>query len=177
MMRAIPTRVGKSPLATVRATSDAGHPHAGGEIACLARHDDVLAGPSPRGWGNPAGAGVTPTMARAIPTRVGKSTTGSISGISPAGHPHAGGEILRCKFVRLWFDGPSPRGWGNPAAGASSSGGFRAIPTRVGKSLLPNHAPTALAGHPHAGGEITCQPLTSQHRSGPSPRGWGNPLC
>ena len=57
--------------------------------------------------------------------------------------------------LRAMF-GPSPRGWGNRVRHAGRPSVERAIPTRVGKSLELEFALTQAAGHPHAGGEISC---------------------
>ncbi len=52
-----------------------GHPHAGGEIVLHSGLLKFRVGPSPRGWGNQAGIKLYLSYQRAIPTRVGKSTT------------------------------------------------------------------------------------------------------
>ncbi len=132
----IPTRVGKSPLLVRYPSVVTGHPHAGGEIQslCLERTNEY--GPSPRGWGNQDSQSSRMINPRAIPTRVGKSRESFCGPLVMAGHPHAGGEIfLRLPFGRFVF-GPSPRGWGNPISGVFPRFLARAIPTRVGKSLL-----------------------------------------
>ena len=72
-LRAIPTRVGKSGVASGITTPISGHPHAGGEIrpcCCIA---SCFVGPSPRGWGNHLQPLPRRAELRAIPTRVGKS--------------------------------------------------------------------------------------------------------
>ena len=70
--------------------------------------------------------------------------------------------------------GPSPRGWGNHLLPQSRRAFSRAIPTRVGKSLLGVTVAVKFAGHPHAGGEIGAQTVALIAADGPSPRGWGN---
>ena len=111
-------------------------------------------GPSPRGWGNLTKAINGANNIRAIPTRVGKSRHISVRLDYVAGHPHAGGEIP--SFLRWLIQnfGPSPRGWGNLNVATTPKWSKRAIPTRVGKSLVLSR-------------------LTLFGR-GPSPRGWGN---
>ena len=133
--RAIPTRVGKSFSALLARSPPPGHPHAGGEISVNQPRRLRRCGPSPRGWGNLASTGHPSPVARAIPTRVGKSVSTSRAANTKSGHPHAGGEI-RAAIERLnRHAGPSPRGWGNLALGKRPDQGHRAIPTRVGKSF------------------------------------------
>ncbi len=50
--------------------------------------------------------------------------------------------------------GPSPRGWGNRIVNRLGRLVDRAIPTRVGKSVLLFTGRGVSPGHPHAGGEI-----------------------
>ena len=153
-LRAIPTRVGKSPALARQRWSKAGHPHAGGEIS--SRTDSTLlpSGPSPRGWGNRNRRRIRRGQDRAIPTRVGKSVA---------------------RIVAFRRDsGPSPRGWGNPFRWPARRSGRRAIPTRVGKSGSLPRPWRRCSGHPHAGGEIARRTSRGSRGCGPSPRGWGN---
>jgi len=73
VVRAIPTRVGKSINRDSIDILSPGHPHAGGEIFGFEKCVLRMRGPSPRGWGNPMQIFQTQNAARAIPTRVGKS--------------------------------------------------------------------------------------------------------
>ena len=111
--RAIPTRVGKSCLQVHSPCARPGHPHAGGEITETCRPTSSIAGPSPRGWGNPWRRLPAAGPGRAIPTRVGKSPLGNWIADLTTGHPHAGGEIDSTHDPRNMSSGPSPRGWGN----------------------------------------------------------------
>ncbi len=172
--RAIPTRVGKSYPASLDAGRMSGHPHAGGEIRLGLNQSEAEAGPSPRGWGNPARTGARSSLARAIPTRVGKSPPPSAAPIAGTGHPHAGGEILAEAARMTHRHGPSPRGWGNPPRPTKPPEIFRAIPTRVGKSVCHSSPGLRVTGHPHAGGEIHASRFARFRHGGPSPRGWGN---
>jgi len=174
--RAIPTRVGKSYLTFAPPNRRTGHPHAGGEIVGVAFARRRVSGPSPRGWGNLGVCCVPAFFARAIPTRVGKSIGGDGDGRNSAGHPHAGGEINNRERADIALHGPSPRGWGNLDPLGESGRDLRAIPTRVGKSLRAAIPVVAVAGHPHAGGEIMFSRIRGIAVSGPSPRGWGNQL-
>ena len=174
LMRAIPTRVGKSDELDHRISVLAGHPHAGGEILSAAWNATSHPGPSPRGWGNLVSAAALEEASRAIPTRVGKSARRVAGDFGVAGHPHAGGEIFGGGSVGLSAAGPSPRGWGNRRVNRARCRLRRAIPTRVGKSCRRAATNKPLAGHPHAGGEIRHRVGVCQPCFGPSPRGWGN---
>ena len=173
--RAIPTRVGKSKTPSRNMGGRPGHPHAGGEIQFFSGTWRRLVGPSPRGWGNPEGSSSMTSAQRAIPTRVGKSSRSAAMIRHPAGHPHAGGEILGNAAHPILSSGPSPRGWGNRLDCRFDVRPCRAIPTRVGKSAASSVDTLSQTGHPHAGGEISTwiAPVTGSY--GPSPRGWGNP--
>ncbi len=174
VVRAIPTRVGKSNQPPAPPPPDTGHPHAGGEIPDNSAVPQDGSGPSPRGWGNPDQLGNVCWRRRAIPTRVGKSLKKALCSVAHPGHPHAGGEIEVDNTARSVYSGPSPRGWGNLAAAAGVQVSGRAIPTRVGKSRLGAPASIRPAGHPHAGGEIAAALASDDEIPGPSPRGWGN---
>ena len=115
-LRAIPTRVGKSPLMVATTNAWPGHPHAGGEIIGFNSIAFDLAGPSPRGWGNPQQPQHRGFQPRAIPTRVGKSRRHPPTRGQASGHPHAGGEIHFQTALATASGGPSPRGWGNPCS-------------------------------------------------------------
>ena len=154
VVRAIPTRVGKSSIARRSALAKTGHPHAGGEIGCWSDLHGTGAGPSPRGWGN---------------LRLWVRNC-----VAQAGHPHAGGEISRCRPPRSATAGPSPRGWGNRGHQGGQRPDRRAIPTRVGKSSSCSGLASDNTGHPHAGGEIKGGGIMAAFDAGPSPRGWGN---
>ena len=99
--RAIPTWVGKSDHPYQIVALMKGHPHVGGEIAGVTVVRRVLAGPSPRGWGNRLRAGRGSVRRRAIPTWVGKSDTRPTTHSAPPGHPHVGGEIVSLKMFRF----------------------------------------------------------------------------
>ncbi len=113
-------------------------------------------------------------IARAIPTRVGKSVRRIFRPLRMSGHPHAGGEIPSPTLSPAGTIGPSPRGWGNLAETDDGRVTTRAIPTRVGKSRQSRHYSEDHAGHPHAGGEIFLDGESDCWLDGPSPRGWGN---
>ena len=152
--RTIPTRVGRTapPRTLTRSGSD--HPHAGGENGSYIRYRLPDNGPSPRGWGEPAGPAWSILSRRTIPTRVGRTPLPkflqcSVSDHPHAGgenwamtekprlipdHPHAGGENTVNIFSLVLNCGPSPRGWGEPPGGYCRDGRQRTIPTRVGRT-------------------------------------------
>ena len=135
-IRAIPTRVGKTPDYPAAHHASAGHPHAGGENFINFRLERLHNGPSPRGWGKRAFRNRARANPRAIPTRVGKTFLRSSGSKADTGHPHAGGENK--PFPEFLFPGfgPSPRGWGKPRKSLSLETSVRAIPTRVGKTSV-----------------------------------------
>ncbi len=151
-----------------------GHPHAGGEIHIRVICRRFRLGPSPRGWGNLFGVQISPAFDRAIPTRVGKSRPLWRESRNTPGHPHAGGEITVPDNDTAGSAGPSPRGWGNLLVPDRHRSDRRAIPTRVGKSLMDSPICCITSGHPHAGGEIRFVVSAAAPHPGPSPRGWGN---
>ena len=156
--RAIPTRVGTSITACWRSFTGPGHPHAGGDIFSLSPCQQASPGPSPRGWGHQGRCGSRLQVQRAIPTRVGTSSTPNEPRPHSPGHPHAGGDILGRRFIQSRHSGPSPRGWGHPHASAGCRAACRAIPTRVGTSRSLFESAAHRAGHPHAGGDIGFRP-------------------
>ena len=87
-------------------------------------------------------------------------------------HPHAGGENDRDARSASTGRGPSPRGWGKPLVGSHVLDLYRAIPTRVGKTILHFLVVAQAAGHPHAGGENARHGRSLMIPNGPSPRGW-----
>ena len=152
-----------------------GHPHAGGDISRPLHCSSCGFGPSPRGWGHRSVYPPARCSCRAIPTRVGTSVAVMVAVNSPAGHPHAGGDICPKISRSATLPGPSPRGWGHPPEAQRVAWGERAIPTRVGTSTTHNTGNSLVAGHPHAGGDIFKANGLQLRDAGPSPRGWGHP--
>ena len=172
--RAIPTRVGKSAKSIAGLWWSTGHPHACGEIQHHPGDPPRHVGPSPRVWGNHLPLQSMSPYSRAIPTRVGKSTTASTHTPPTPGHPHACGEIMLLAGMLAGAGGPSPRVWGNRRNSKEENNQQRAIPTRVGKSARWPRWKTSCSGHPHACGEILQPFCNALPCSGPSPRVWGN---
>mgnify|MGYP005846667565 CR=1 FL=1 len=116
-------------------------------------------------------------MARTIPTRVGRTMWAGESGVMTMDHPHAGGENAVSGLMDAANEGPSPRGWEERFHISFGLVGFGTIPTRVGRTACYTVRSAAVADHPHAGGENADAGLARLSLSGPSPRGWGEPLA
>ncbi len=112
-------------------------------------------------------------LARTIPTRVGKTSSGGAFCSGSADHPHAGGENCCRVSVSPLGIGPSPRGWGKQKRATTPSRQTRTIPTRVGKTTQKSGPLRPASDHPHAGGENPGLWAPPPSDSGPSPRGWG----
>ena len=134
-------------------------------------------GPSPRGWGEQQGRVQGGDDLRTIPTRVGRTAGQATRARGGADHPHAGGENdaqRRCAGLR---SGPSPRGWGERLVDGRLGRVVRTIPTRVGRTPPRGDCAGGRTDHPHAGGENAVTLLSVFAPPGPSPRGWGEPIC
>ena len=149
------------------------HPHACGEYAVVDPRIAPAIGPSPRVWGIPPAKAGTRRSQWSIPTRVGNTDVGALTGYSKVVHPHACGEYFRNSQQDSAIRGPSPRVWGIPHSRSATKRENRSIPTRVGNTSRKSKSPERSAVHPHACGEypLTC-PLSSP-KAGPSPRVWG----
>ena len=110
--RTIPTRVGRTPSSQTRCDSVADHPHARGENSSSRLRIQIKCGPSPRAWGEPVLPEEAPDAVRTIPTRVGRTLTSSTKRFRSADHPHARGENVICHELWAFYNGPSPRAWG-----------------------------------------------------------------
>ena len=171
--RAIPTRVGKTLFNPRFDLILPGHPHAGGENFCGEPKNKDKSGPSPRGWGKHAPTVSQVRALRAIPTRVGKTESWTVTNDEKSGHPHAGGENDEEAQPEDGWGGPSPRGWGKHNRRFLTLSRLRAIPTRVGKTFSEDAFDPENPGHPHAGGENPARCSGEVIHGGPSPRGWG----
>ncbi len=132
--RTIPTRVGRTGRQRAAPFKAADHPHAGGENALKRTGPMPGAGPSPRGWGELPAIRAGLAVVRTIPTRVGRTPSGSISLRITPDHPHAGGENYTPGTGEIPIFGPSPRGWGELLPQFGVFFRFRTIPTRVGRT-------------------------------------------
>ena len=114
-LRFTPTRVGKTPVGVTEAGAVAVHPHACGENSAVYRDQVQIIGSPPRVWGKHARRVFDPVAARFTPTRVGKTSTVTVSPVFPAVHPHACGENHRQPHGLRADGGSPPRVWGKRA--------------------------------------------------------------
>ena len=132
--RIIPTRVGKSGIASSFHLLNKDHPHACGEKHHHLRKRVGRKGSSPRVWGKAVTVPLTMQSPRIIPTRVGKRIRLYTGLPPPQDHPHACGEKVKMHGAggRSW--GSSPRVWGKVPVFGKPLEFIGIIPTRVGKS-------------------------------------------
>ncbi len=149
------------------------HPHACGENILTFRPRSTELGPSPRVWGERSDQYRWIRTHRTIPTRVGRTPRSSKPESVAPDHPHACGENVTAVLVLLVDVGPSPRVWGERYRCAGVVGRCRTIPTRVGRTSGAPARAGLRPDHPHACGENKQSPNAGAHRTGPSPRVWG----
>ena len=171
--RNIPTRVGKTQRDQCTRNRTSEHPHACGENVIARFTAFKAAGTSPRVWGKHRGVRASGPRVRNIPTRVGKTALYASLAVLYSEHPHACGENATPTTARTSTDGTSPRVWGKRLSFGSGFGGYRNIPTRVGKTLSTAGQSCALPEHPHACGENCARSLSFSSAAGTSPRVWG----
>ena len=130
-------------------------------------------GSSPRMWGTRKSSRRLRWAGRFIPTHVG-NTRRRRSGSCPGSvHPHACGEHLNYKPLRIIFIGSSPRMWGTQRRSGSGRIMARFIPTHVGNTSGLNTCIHVDSVHPHACGEHFNNIFIITARNGSSPRMWG----
>ena len=172
----IPTRVGNSIVAVVRARRLLVHPHARGEQAYRGTERDYKDGSSPRAWGTGGEGQAVESKDRFIPTRVGNSSPPSRPSGCATVHPHARGEQLCDGGISHRLAGSSPRAWGTAVAGELGASPLRFIPTRVGNSSRHLIWCRGAMVHPHARGEQAFVRGPAGAVYGSSPRAWGTVL-
>ena len=135
-----------------------------------------------------------------IPAWAGKPGPGSAPTPPGGVHPRVGGETYETVEQEDWTGGPSPRGRGNQRPKIESKANMEAVHPRVGGETvedsgsirlqvrwsIPAWAGKPVGGgltwrspyrvHPRVGGETRRECQATTPRSGPSPRGRGNPL-
>ena len=132
--RTIPTGVGRTPVSIERVSRLTDHPHGRGENFIGVTPDKRLPGPSPRAWGERCfGLGLH-FPGRTIPTGVGRTLPPPGYPGAYTDHPHGRGENLKRYLAPRADRGPSPRAWGEQAQLALAGGGWRTIPTGVGRT-------------------------------------------
>ena len=150
----IPTRVGTSIFTPRFLLIREDHPHACGDKIISIDVPILLAGSSPRVWGQGPYFTVHLFRLGIIPTRVGTSINDSLRRRDFWDHPHACGD--KFDYLEICTDkrGSSPRVWGQVFIALVMEFFLRIIPTRVGTSNMCLIA-TVGRDHPHACGDKT----------------------
>ena len=107
---------------------------------------------------------------------MGTSLTGFTSIAHSGDHPHAYGDKLFFAFQSIFFQGSSPRVWGQGVANGHKCYSPGIIPTRMGTSRLSPFGAEGSEDHPHAYGDKSFWKKTMQKILGSSPRVWGQGL-
>src|SRR5690606_22298639 len=110
--RFIPTRVGRGPASASPSTCSPVHPHSRGERQAVYERGELVAGSSPLAWGEALAGGPAQTVARFIPTRVGRGSARRSRPGRPAVHPHSRGERTTTLSWNSPGLGSSPLAWG-----------------------------------------------------------------
>ncbi len=171
--RTIPTRVGRTGTPSPNRLEVADHPHASGENDSHTDNRLRDVGPSPREWGEHHGPCMGRQSDRTIPTRVGRTLSGSRPAEMGADHPHASGENKEFSARQCPIGGPSPREWGELGSKRAAGRLLRTIPTRVGRTVHNRFMCVENPDHPHASGENHSTRERMNSSTGPSPREWG----
>ena len=172
-IRTIPTRVGRTWVASVDRFIAPDHPHACGENSAGTLVTAAAIGPSPRVWGEHNLAQRLAEQRRTIPTRVGRTGADARAADRAADHPHACGENDFTPQHSNVGNGPSPRVWGERMPTGLDVHVLRTIPTRVGRTTRVRRLATCGTDHPHACGENAGCGHRAGLGDGPSPRVWG----
>ena len=128
----IPTRVGTREAVATLVKKPQDHPHACGDKACKCRRICQRRGSSPRVWGQVEVTCESRSESGIIPTRVGTRYRGSPAQRGLRDHPHACGDKNQMFSLDIWYQGSSPRVWGQAVCRRPHSLTPWIIPTRVG---------------------------------------------
>ena len=133
----------------------------------------LVAGSSPRVWGQAVNFGFNAPELRIIPTRMGTSYDWFSMTSKIEDHPHAYGDKGHRRRSKIAIVGSSPRVWGQAIPGWLTNHKPRIIPTRMGTRgtkyiYLPEDG-----DHPHAYGDKVGKASQDYRVSGSSPRVWG----
>ena len=169
----IPTRVGTRQGKAYSGFAFGDHPHACGDKLIWIYGISLIAGSSPRVWGQASSVNIFPFALGIIPTRVGTSYFFGVIAAVKQDHPHACGDKKLSRLMAVWTLGSSPRVWGQARMVKAREYEVRIIPTRVGTSQrnLLNAAHTL--DHPHACGDKINFVVAPVSSVGSSPRVWG----
>ena len=113
----------------------------------------MLAGSSPRVWGQVNNNTIALNHLRIIPTRVGTRGYRCILRAVKLNHPHACGDKGLTLQVFQHGVGSSPRVWGQVQDFYDVVNNYRIIPTRVGTSDFGRTVALLEWDHPHACGD------------------------
>ena len=128
----IPTRMGTSRLSPFGAEGSEDHPHAYGDKLVLIYGISLIAGSSPRVWGQVDPSSLASNNGRIIPTRMGTSYIRYGIKLGKQDHPHAYGDKFTSVKVCFLLGGSSPRVWGQVDININAQKTPRIIPTRMG---------------------------------------------
>ncbi len=174
--RTIPTHVGRTTTTAAWSVRRADYPHACGENLQPSNSGAVTLGPSPRMWGEQLRQSSRAKLIRTIPTHVGRTLAKQATMQSLPDHPHACGENPTARRLWNWWNGPSPRMWGELMILPTQIVAQRTIPTHVGRTVTIAPSPASMPDHPHACGENVAPIGCGGLFCGPSPRMWGEPV-
>ena len=166
----IPARAGKTNGRTAAARSEPAHPRACGENGTAGAGATRLSGSSPRVRGKRHPRRRRGHEDRLIPARAGKTTRGRENRLQRWAHPHACGENVLARHQLLHQAGSSPRVRGKRRGCPCSTGGWRLIPARAGKTPPTRGAPPPASAHPRACGENPRRRDIEVLSAGSSPR-------
>ena len=130
----IPTRMGTSRLSPFGAEGSEDHPHAYGDKLVLIYGISLIAGSSPRVWGQVDPSSLASNNGRIIPTRMGTSLQVLKYAFCSEDHPHAYGDKLILILTHRKRLGSSPRVWGQGGCNGHKCYSSGIIPTRMGTS-------------------------------------------
>ena len=149
------------------------HPHAYGDKAVKAVPTQVIAGSSPRVWGQVKASFSRYSAIGIIPTRMGTRRYIAHHERCCEDHPHAYGDKYPLVNQIFPLGGSSPRVWGQVKACAPHILFTGIIPTRMGTRSRHKGSDKAKKDHPHAYGDKLIGTPKYHSPSGSSPRVWG----
>ena len=171
---AIPALAGRPVIAEETVFRRRRYPRAGGETAVRAHLCEIIAQPSPRWRGDPAGPTGPSWRPGTIPALAGRPGGACRGDGADTDHPRAGGETRVRRRLRHSASGPSPR-WRGDRLGVSAVCACRGtIPALAGRPDRPPVRATSATDHPRAGGETPRRVFGPPGPMGPSPRWRGD---
>ena len=129
------------------------HPHAYGDKLVLIYGISLIAGSSPRVWGQDMFFKLLHWAIWIIPTRMGTRQYFDKRRCKCRDHPHAYGDKWLNLYGKNMDWGSSPRVWGQVDSDFTVDLSDRIIPTRMGTSDSPHFSQFVIKDHPHAYGD------------------------